>query len=180
MADNSTDEPPESAHARVPKAGMMVGNLGKPILLSGVNLCGVAAEPAMGPGNVKVWTQLATTSDEPVFHRVVEGLCSAIGHYVQQVGASVVLDRADTRLLVIRQDNTAELWVDTAAVSMNIIAKRELVAGRAVFESDIADVVGMSFPLVEIGPKEPSRLPLSARLALRAFLRLQSGRRPVA
>jgi hypothetical protein len=77
--------------------------------LTGVNLCGVAAEPAKGPGNVKFWTRLAITSDERAFHQVVEGLCSAIGHYVQQAGASVNLSRADTTLLVIRQYNTAEL-----------------------------------------------------------------------
>lgn len=152
MADTVGGEP--SLGRTAPQAGMLAGNLGKPIRLSGVNMCGVAAEPAKPPGTAKVWTKLAITSDESSFHRIVEGLCLAINHHVQQVGAAVNLGRADMVLLVIQPDNTAELWVDTAAVSLAIIAKRELVAGRAVFENDIADVLGMSFPLVQIGAKD--------------------------
>ncbi|MGE0288792.1 MAG: hypothetical protein AB7I42_20790 [Bradyrhizobium sp.] len=64
------------------------------------------------------------------------------------------LKRADTVLLIIRPDNTAQLWVDTAAVAMQILPKREIVAGAAVFEGDIADVTGMSFPLVDIGKED--------------------------
>lgn len=34
------------------------------------------------------------------------------------------------------------------------MARRELAAGSAVFENDIADVVGMNFPLVEIDSRD--------------------------
>lgn len=94
--------------------GVLVGNLREPTRLTGVNLCGVSAEPARSPGQVKVWTSLALTSDERLFHRVVESLGSAITHLAQQAGAAVNLGRADglsallsTRKLAERGGNTA-------------------------------------------------------------------------
>lgn len=53
-------------------------------------------------------------------------------------------------LLVIHPGGTGELWADTAAVSLQIMAKREVTAGKPLFESDIADVTGMAFPFVPI------------------------------
>jgi hypothetical protein len=51
----------------------------------------------------------------------------------------------------MHKDNSAELWVDSAAVNLNIILKRDAKAGQAIFETDIVDVTGMDFPAVEIG-----------------------------
>lgn len=78
----------------------------------------------------------------------------ALGHLVRQAGANVNFGRTDNVLMVIRPDQTAELWVDGVAVSLNILAKRDIQAGTAVFESDIADVVGLDFPCVYIGPND--------------------------
>lgn len=144
----------EPQPARLPRPGFLARNRGEPIRLTGVNLCGVSAKPARAPDKVEVWTRLALTSDDRIFHRVVENLGSAITHFVQQAGAAVSLNRADTVLLVIRPDDTAELWVDAAAMMLDVLVKREMPPGSVVFESDIADVTGMTFPLVEIGPKD--------------------------
>ena len=57
-------------------------------------------------------------------------------------------------LLVIHQDQTAELWVDTAAVNLAVLIKRAVQAGAVVFESDIADVTEMRFPCVDIRPTD--------------------------
>jgi hypothetical protein len=54
-------------------------------------------------------------------------------------------------LLVLKPDATAELWLDTAAVSIRCVVKRAVTAGTVVFEHDIADVTGMSFPCVTFG-----------------------------
>lgn len=134
--------------------GMMVGNSGKPILLTGFKIAGISAESAKPPDKVKVWTRLALTSDDQLFHRVVEQFGAIIADLAQQAGKWVNLKRADVILLVIKPDDSAELWVDTAALSLNVITKYPKAPGMAVFESDIADVVGMSFPLVEINPAD--------------------------
>lgn len=72
----------------------------------------------------------------------------------QQAGTAVRLSGADTVLLVMRADKTAELWLDTAAVSLRCAVKRAIAAGTALFERDIADITGMGFPCVSIGPTD--------------------------
>ncbi|WP_439548840.1 hypothetical protein [Falsiroseomonas sp.] len=136
------------------RSGILVGNLGEPIRLTGVNLCGFSAEAARGSDTVKVWTKLALTSDEALFHRLAENLDGALTHLVQQAGQGLNLARTSTVLLVARPDDTADLWVDTAAVALDVRVKRAMLAGTVVFENDIADVTAMRFPLVEIGPRD--------------------------
>jgi len=57
-------------------------------------------------------------------------------------------------LLVLKPNTIAELWLDTAAVSIQCVVKRAKKAGTAVFENDIADVTGMAFPCVDIGTED--------------------------
>jgi hypothetical protein len=142
-ADTSASEP-----------GVLVGNLGKPINLRAANLCGVAAEAALPGASVKVWTRASMTSDQAVFHRVAQNLISVISHYAQQVGEYPALSRASMILLVMKPDNTGELWVDSAAVMTENRVKRSLSAGAVVFERDIADVTGMWFPQVDIATED--------------------------
>ena len=97
---------------------------------------------------------MALTSDVQIFHRIIQSFGAAIAGYAQQAGKPVHLSAASSVLLVIHQDETAELWVDTVAVSLTVLTKRAIQAGTAVFESDIADVTEMRFPLVEIGPTD--------------------------
>ena len=140
--------------SEAPRPGLLVGNLGEPIKLTGVNMCGVSAEAARGGDTIEFWTRLSLTSDDPIFHRIVENLGSLIAGYAKGAGRPILPNRAETILLVIKPDNTAELWVDTAAVSLGFRPKRSMVAGSVVFERDIADVTEMRFPLVDIGSKD--------------------------
>jgi hypothetical protein len=149
MADGQ-EEAPASAEP-TPIVGS-VRNIGEPLRFANVEpLAGFAAEAAKGGQQIKVWTKLALSSDEPLFHRLVENLANVINHMAQQAGIGVNLRRADTVLLVLKPDATAELWLDTAAVSIRCAVKRAIAAGTVVFEHDIADVTGMSFPCVTFG-----------------------------
>lgn len=148
-----TDDTQESLSSSATALG--VRNLGEPIKFQNVEpLGGFAAEAAKAGQTVKRWTRLALTSDEPLFHRLVEGLDGFIRHIAQKAGVGVNLQRADMVLLIFRPDNSAELWVDAAAVAVQCIVKRAIEAHTAVFESDVADVIGMSFPCVEIGARD--------------------------
>ncbi len=135
-----------------PIAGTLVGNLSEPILLSGLQLDGVAAEGAKkGSTTARIWTRLSLTSDEAIFHRIAKSLAGHVEFRAREAGNPVNLARAGMTLLVIRPDNSGEIWLDAAAVSVNVVVKRSMQAGAVVFERDIADVTGMSFPLVQIG-----------------------------
>jgi hypothetical protein len=116
-----------------------------------VTLGGVAAEAGRPPGKIKVWTSLSLTSDDPYFHTVVENLGSTIEGFARAAGKPVNLKRAHDVLLVIRSNNTAELWVDSAAVAVGARLKRDVKAGSIIFESDFADITDLRFPKVDIG-----------------------------
>jgi hypothetical protein len=141
---------PNGSHSQ----DVIAGNLGEPIKLSGLALSGVSAEAARPGTPVKIWTRLSLTSDDHLFHRVAEGLSNHIQYVASQTGSPVNLKRADVVLLVVHSDNTGDLWIDAAAVAVQIMAKRNMVAGTVLFEHDIADVIGMYFPLVAIGKED--------------------------
>ncbi len=144
----------ESQPPKLPKAGTLAGNLGEPIKLKELQLNGVAAEAAKSGQELKVLTRFWTTSDDRVFHTIVEGLAGHLHHIANQAGYPIDLKKHGHVLLVIHPDNTGELWLDTAAVSLNIMIKRPVEAGSPIFEGDIADVRAMSFPLVEINEED--------------------------
>jgi hypothetical protein len=140
----------ESQLPKLPRAG----NLGEPIKLRELQLNGVSAEAVRTGRPMKMWTRFWTTSDDRMFHTIVEGLAGHLHHRANQAGHPVDLKKHGYVLLVIHPDNTGELWLDNAAVSLNVMVKRPVVAGSPVFESDIADVIAMSFPLVEINKED--------------------------
>jgi hypothetical protein len=144
----------EPTNGKSEEPGILVGNGGKPIKLSGLQLDGVSAEAGRAGEAIKVWTRLALTSDDRFFHRVAEGLSNAIEHIARQSGHVVNLKNAGYVLLVAHPDNTGELWIDAAAVALRIMPKRDMAAGAVLFENDIADVTGMSFPRVDIGEED--------------------------
>ncbi|MCB1549986.1 MAG: hypothetical protein KDJ41_19465 [Hyphomicrobiaceae bacterium] len=146
-------ESPDSNNNK-PARGVLAGNLGEPIRLTDLTHVGVSAEAARGGQKIKLWTRLSLTSDDRHFYRIVEGFAAHIEHMARQVGHHVTLTKPGFILLVIHPDNTGELWLDAAAVSLNVLAKRPIKAGTFVFEHDIADVTAMSFPLVEIGKQD--------------------------
>jgi hypothetical protein len=150
MAENA-EQAPAAAPTEVPG----VRNLGEPLRFEDVEpIAGFMAEPTKGGQHAKVWTRLALSSDEPLFHRLVENLDGVIRHMAQKAGAAVNLRRANTVLLIFKPDNSAELWVDAAAVSLQCTIKRAVAARSVIFESDIADVTGMGFPCVTIGEQD--------------------------
>lgn len=115
---------------------------------SGEPLAGFASEPGKPGQSVNVWTRHALSSDMPVFHRLVENLDGVIQHMARNSGTAVDLRRTHTVLLIYKSDLTVELWLDTAAVSLQCLVRRAIAARSVVFESDIADVIGMRFPCI--------------------------------
>jgi len=133
-----------------------VRNMGEPIRLAEINFAGISAGAARGGDTVEIWTRLSLSSDESLFQKIIGNIAAAIEHSARLSGTHCSLNRANTVLLVIRPDNSGELWIDTAAMCNYSTLKRPgpLQAGTVLFENDIADVTGIWFPLVEIGPKD--------------------------
>lgn len=60
MSDPNANSNEGAVLPQPPIAGVVVGNMGPPIILAGVEVDGVVAEPARPDEMVKVWTRLAT------------------------------------------------------------------------------------------------------------------------
>ena len=133
-----------------------VENTGEPVCLKDLNLAGVSAEAARNGDEVEIWTRLALTSDQELFHKIVGNLASVIEHSARAAGRPVQISRSHMVLLVLHPDNTGELWLDTAAVCTYTTLKRPgpISAGTLLFESDVADISGMWFPRVDIGHQD--------------------------
>lgn len=149
--DSTSDLPQDKPDVKAQAPCVLPGNLGDPIRLVNVTMDGVSAEAARPGEMLKVWTRLALTSEDPDFHLIAQGLSSAIRHHTNVAGVSLDIERVKTLLLVIKPDQTAELWADTAAMSLRILAKRSIAAGSVIFEHDVVDVSAIAFPLVDIG-----------------------------
>jgi hypothetical protein len=134
--------------------GVLADNVGEPIRLTGVNLCGVSAQAGRGGDKIEIWTRMVLTSSEPLFHKITPGLASAIEAFAQTSGRYVSLARHTTVLLVVRSNDSAELWLDAAAVTVQSRLRRSAQAGSVLFDRDVADISGMWFPLVKIGPTD--------------------------
>lgn len=144
--------PPGVADGPTETPSFFLGNTAEPIHLSGVNLCGVTAAPARAGEKVEVWTRMTLTSADALFHRIVPHLSDVIEGLARGQDHPVSLSRHSLVLLVIRPGDTAELWLDAAAVIADSrLRKGAAEAGTVLFEGDIADISGMWFPCVEIG-----------------------------
>jgi len=150
LSTEDIQQPEQKSH------GLIAGNLGEPIRLTSVNFAGISANAANPGDTVSVYTTISLTSDAPLFHKLIGGLAVGIEGFARACNAHVLLSRANTVLFVVRPDNSAELWLDAAAMVIDVRLRRPgpMQPGTVVFERDVVDVLSVSFPKVEIGPKD--------------------------
>ncbi|MCU1733854.1 MULTISPECIES: hypothetical protein [unclassified Pseudomonas] len=138
-----------------PLPEVSIENVGEPIRFARVEeLCGFSAETAGKGQEVKIFTRLAITSDEPGFHRLAESIAGMIRAWGAGSPATADISAFKFVLLVLKPDQTAELWLDTAAVALKCIVSRNVVAGAAVFQHEIADLLALEFPCVAFGSQD--------------------------
>lgn len=122
--------------------------MGSPTCIEGVNIDGVVTKYTHAGETAEIFTRYWIDSDHPLFHRLASGLHETI--YGLSKEKQIDIKNYKTVLVVIKPDSTAQLWLDTAAIAFQAITRRSVSAGLIVMEQDIADIISMSFPLVEI------------------------------
>ncbi|WP_207267944.1 MULTISPECIES: hypothetical protein [unclassified Pseudomonas] len=138
-----------------PIPGTITGNGGDPIRFELVEpIIGFSGSSGREGQEIKVITRLAITSDEPGFHRLADSIAGMIRTWANDSQMAIEISNYKTVLLVLKPDQTAELWLDTAAMALQCIVARDVVAGTAVFHHDIADVTAMQFPCVYFGKED--------------------------
>ncbi len=127
-----------------------VRNSAEPIPLVALEVSGVAGHSARVGETVRIITRMGMISDDHGFHDIAENFCSQIRYSAEKSGRSVKLADANTILVVLKNDHTAKLWINTVAMSLNVIARRDLLAFSEIYSDDMADITGLDFPDVEI------------------------------
>lgn len=82
------------------------------------------------------------------------GFCGELSRLAQAVGSAPDLESVNSLFLRVRGDRSGQLWVNSVATSIDVMAKRPIGAGQAVFSADIADVIGVGFPAVGLLPTD--------------------------
>lgn len=129
-------------------------NSGEPIIISNFEIVGFADQAAKGGQKIYIRHRGALTSDTPIFHTYAKHITNKLNQCLREADRRDNISQAKTILLIIKQDKTAELWLDAAASMLKCIPKKNCIPGTVVLESDIADVTSMEFPNVNIGKKD--------------------------
>jgi hypothetical protein len=115
---------------------------------------GFMAEGVRNNEDGRMVTRWFLLSDNSYFHLLAENIAVLISNMAKEAIEGVDIHHYNEALLVYRQNSTAHLWLDTAAVSLSFISKRSLSAGSLVRDVDIADITEMSFPAINLGKND--------------------------
>lgn len=121
-----------------------------PLRYSNVNSPdGFAIETAQKGDQVRIATIGAITSDEPLFHNLADSILRHISYMEEKTDVLIRLQRVNTMLIIYKADKSAVLWIDNVPLAIQSVVKRSIIAGEVVYESDIADVIEMTFPSID-------------------------------
>jgi hypothetical protein len=115
---------------------------------------GIAASNALPDEEVKVLVSALLTSDQPEFYTYMKGVGDLLAARVQAAGAIFAPNRVSTLVLVTHKDGSADLYLQDVTMVMEVLAKSDVAAGQAVYQSGIADVRRIKFPDLKLKPDD--------------------------
>lgn len=137
----------------VRKRRMRSARAGGTYPLGEFKLCGFAMENApAGAKRVPVQTKAALTSDDPFFHHCMRAFAAQVDAELGTTGQSVHLSSASNFAILVEPDFKATLHIDNFNVELEMLAKRGVKKGEAVFLNDIGDIYRGSVPGLAIRP----------------------------
>lgn len=103
-----------------------------------INFAGFSAENApAGAVSVKIITKDLIISDDQEFYKRMDSIFSIFFNASEY---KVPADGVNKFVIILHRDKTADVYFNDFAVSVEIKAKRDIAAGQAVSNSDIADI----------------------------------------
>lgn len=104
-------------------------------------LAGFAMENALpGAERVAVQTRAALFSHDPWFHHCMRAFAQDVDTKLREQNAPVHLAQASNFAIIVEPDFTAKLHFDNLEITLEMVAKRAVEAGEAVFTNDIGDI----------------------------------------
>lgn len=99
-----------------------------------------ANKPAGKEELVPILVRASLTSDEREFHVYMEQISNIVIEKAKEAGVIISPDTLVGFVLVIHKDTTGELHLDGAKMTMEVLAKRTVQVGEAVYARDIGDI----------------------------------------
>lgn len=124
------------------------------IKLTNVLMDGFAAANALSGERVPIIVRATLTSDKRDFHIYAEGIISLLIARAKDVGVTISVDSLISFILVVHNDKTADLHLNNIQIALEILAKRDIEAGEAVYLRDIGDIRKVKFPDITFLPSD--------------------------
>jgi hypothetical protein len=118
-------------------------------------LAGFAVENAeAGAERIAIQTRAALFSDNAWFHHCMRAFAQDVDAKLREQKAPVHLAQASSFAIVIDPDFTAKLHIDSLEITLEMVCKRSVGAGEAVFTNDIGDIRRGSIRKPKIRPDQ--------------------------
>ena len=109
------------------------------------DLIGFAMENVKGGNSVLTVTQVALTSDHPIFYQYIEKISNTFLNKT-----NITIDSIYRFLVIIHQDLSADLYINDFQMFIDIMPKRSVKKGEVIFKEDIANIHKVKFPQIVI------------------------------
>lgn len=126
----------------------------KTIKLTNVLIGGFAAANALQGETIPVLVRASLTSDERDFHIYTKGIGELLTARANEAGISLSLDGFVGFILIVHKNGTAELHLDNIQMALEVLAKRDIRAGEAVYGGDIGDIRKVRYPGIAFLPSD--------------------------
>lgn len=103
---------------------------------------------------LQILQKTGCTSDHHIFHRMGGGVMKVLQAACDASGHSVRVERASSVLAIIKADETAELYLDTVAITIQVRLKAACEAGQPVMSNQLTDILSLEFPAVDFDPTD--------------------------
>jgi hypothetical protein len=104
-------------------------------------LIGFAAENTPAEAEMgRVLTQATILSDHPFFHHCLRSFAQDVDAKLRSQKADAHLAQASNFAILVDPDFTATLFIDCVDLSLEVVAKRSVEKGEAVWSNDIGDI----------------------------------------
>jgi len=123
----------------------------KSIKLSSVKISGFATRNMLPGEEGFILVRAKLTSSQPEFHLYMRGIDSLVVNAARTARKELTLDHTSTLLLLIRSDDSADLYLEPIPLIMEMLAKDPIKEGQIVYRRDIADLRRIRLQDVKIG-----------------------------
>lgn len=122
--------------------------------LSEFKLIGFAMQNTLGGTTAPILTRAVISSDHPFFHHCMRAFSGEVDAMLRAQDTPMFLSQASNFAIVIDQDRTAKLYVDCVELVLEMVAKRAVEKGEAVWSNDIGDIYQGSIRFPRIRPDQ--------------------------